>query len=202
MQNDNDERKSSPPAVGSRDGERRRARATFVVGVALFALGGVSVAFYPIGILFIVSGVLFSVLGGLTLVFQARGAELRAHHVVTNAVGLAILIVYLVRGFYPSSPVDPLLLVTGIVFLVLGCFPWAYRLPWYMAGAAGGTLTAAALSADVNVPLVMGRAGEISPFFVNTITLTLGVPGVVVLLAGVWKVCGWPSDGLAATDRS
>ncbi len=167
---------------------------TFVVGVALVGVGMVCIVLHPLLVLFfLVFGVVFLVIGGLTLLFHASGVKLRAHHVIENAVGLLFILFSGFLGFR-DSPATPMILVTGMVFLVLGCFPWAYKLPSYVALAIGGTLLAAAGLARVYVPLIIGRGfgdGETHAFFTALINITIGVPGIVLILAGVARFFRW-----------
>ena len=167
---------------------------TFVVGVALVGVGSVCIVLRPpLGLFILLFGVVFLVIGGLTLLFHASGVKLRAHHVIVNAVGLLFILfaMFLVFG---DSPAVPMTLVTGMVFLVLGWFPWAYKLPSYVALAIGGTLLAAARLAGVYVPLIIGRGfvdGETPGFLIHLINFTLGVPGIVLILAGVARFFRW-----------
>ena len=171
---------------------------TFVVGVALVGVGSVCIVLRPpLGLFILLFGVVFLVIGGLTLLFHASGVKLRAHHVIENAVGLLFILFSGFLGFR-DSPATPMILVTGMVFLVLGCFPWAYKLPSYVALAIGGTLLAAACLAGVYVPLIIGHnapyiedVGEIVGFFIHLINFTLGVPGIVLILAGVARFFRW-----------
>jgi hypothetical protein len=161
---------------------------TFVVGVALVGVGSVCIVLHPpVGLFILLFGVVFLVIGGLTLLFHASGVKLRVHHVIVNAVGLLFILfaMFLVSG---DSPAAPITLVTGMVFLFLGCFLWAYKLPWYVALAVGGTLLAAACLAGVYVPLIIGRGfvdGETPGFLIHLINFTLGMPGIILILAGV-----------------
>jgi len=125
--------------------------------------------------------------------FKLSNSKLRAHHVIVNAVGLLFILfaMFLVFG---DSPAVPMILVTGMVFLFLGCFPWAYKLPSYVALAVGGTLIAAACLAGLYVPLIIGRGfvdGETPGFLIHLINFTLGVPGIVLILAGVARFFRW-----------
>lgn len=201
MQKADDAAECSPPVEKSGVVWTHPSLITFFVGVALFGFGSVAIALAPIGIFFLVFGVVFSLIGGLTFLFRKRGAELRPHHVVENAVGLLFIFFFLLRGFYPASRADLILLGTGIVLLVLGCFPWAYKLPSYVALLVGGTLLVVALAADVSVPLIfIGGVGEGPRVFANTVHLTLGVPGIILILAGVWRIRRWPMNGPGAAD--
>jgi len=167
---------------------------TFVVGVAMVGVGSVCIVLRPpLGLFILPFGVVFLVLGGLTLLFHASGVKLRAHHVIENAVGLLFILFadYLV---FSDSLAVPMTLVTGMVFLVLGWFPWAYKLPSYVALAIGGTLLAAACLAGVYVPLIIGRGfvdGEIVGFSIHLTNFTLGVPGIALILAGVARFFRW-----------
>jgi len=181
---------------------------TFVVGVALVVVGMVCIVLRPpLGLFILLFGVVFLVLGGLTLLFHASGVKLRAHHVIVNAVGL-LLILFAMYLAFGDSPAIPMILVTGMVFLFLGCFPWAYKLPSYVALAVGGTLLAAACLAGVYVPLIIGRGfvdGETAGFLIHLINFTLGVPGIVLILAGVARFFRWllfkTSTQLERADR-
>ena len=167
---------------------------TFVVGVALVGVGSVCIVLRPpLGLFILLFGVVFLVIGGLTLLFHASGVKLRAHHVIENAVGL-LFILFAMFLVFDNSPAVPMTLVTGMVFLVLGCFPWAYKLPSYVALAIGGTLLAAAGLAGVYVPLIIGHGfvdGETPGFLIHLINFTLGVPGIVLILAGVARFFRW-----------
>ncbi len=167
---------------------------TFRVGVALIGVGSVCIVLRPpLGLFILLFGVVFLVIGGLTLLFHASGVKLRVYHVIANAVGLLFILFAMFLAF-GDSPVIPMTLVTGIVFLFLGCFPCAYKLPSYVALAVGGILLAAACLAGVYVPLIIGRGfvdGETTGFLIHLINFTLGVPGIVLILAGVARFFRW-----------
>ena len=167
---------------------------TFGVGVALVGVGSVCIVLRPpLGLFILLFGVAFLVIGGLTLLFHASSVKLRVYHVILKAVGL-LLILFAMFLAFGDSPAVLMTLVTGMVFLVLGCFPWAYKLPSYVALAVGGTLLAAACLAKVYVPLIIGRGfvdGEIPGFLIHLINFTLGVPGIVLILAGVARFFRW-----------
>lgn len=167
---------------------------TFLVGVALVGVGSVCIVLRPpLGLFILLFGVVIFVIGGLPLIFHESGVKLRARHLILNAAGLLFILFAMYLVFSDSTAVL-MTLVTGIVFLFLGCFPWAYKLPSYMALAAGGTLLAAACLAGVYVPLIIGRGfvdGETSGFLIHLINFTLGVPGIVLILAGVARFIQW-----------
>ncbi|MHC4676573.1 MAG: kelch repeat-containing protein [Planctomycetota bacterium] len=164
------------------------------LGVALVGIGSVCIILRPpLGLFVLPFGVVFLVIGGLTLLFRDRGVELRAHHVIASAVGLLFILFAMILVF-DDSPAVSMTLVTGMVFLVLGSFPWAYKLPSYVALAIGGTLLAAARLAGVYVPLIIGRGfvdGEIHGFLIHLINFTLGVPGIILILAGIVSFFRW-----------
>jgi len=60
--------------------------------------------------------------------------------------------------------------------------------------AIGGMLLATACLAGVYVPLIIGRGfvdGETPGFLIHLINFTLGVPGIVLILAGVARFFRW-----------
>ena len=164
------------------------------VGVVLVGFGSVCMVLRPtLGLFALPFGVVLLVIGGLTLLFRARGVKLRAHHVILSAVGLLFILFAMILVF-DDSPAVPMTLVTGMVFLFLGYFPWAYKLPSHVALAIGGILLAAARLAGVYVPLIIGSGfvdGEIPGFLINLISFTLGVPGIILILAGVASLIRW-----------
>lgn len=167
---------------------------TFIIGVALAVVGSVCIIFHPpLGLFILVFGVVFFVIGGLTLLFHASGVKLRAYHVIVNAAGL-LFILFAMFLVFDDSPAVLIILMTGIFFLVIGYFPWAYKLPSYMALAIGGMLFAAACLAGVYVPLIIGHGfvdGEIPGFLIHLANFMLGVPGVVLILSGVASFFRW-----------
>ena len=165
------------------------------VGVVLVGFGSVCMVLRPpLGLFVLPFGVVFLVIGGLTLLFRARGVKLRAHHVIVSAVGLLFIFFAMILGFSDWTAV-PMTLLTGMVFLVLGCFPWAYKLPSYVALAIGGTLLAAACLAGVYVPLFVpfppAGPDDAAGFLIHLINFTLGMPGIILILAGVASFFRW-----------
>ena len=165
-----------------------RSLLTFALGVAFVGVGSVCIVFLPpLGLFILPFGVVFLLIGGLTLLFHARGVKLREHHVIENAVGLFFFFFWMILVF-SNSRFTWMALVTGMVFLALGCFPWANKLPSYVTLPVGGTLLAVALLARVYVPLVVPisfEGNEGTPFLKHLITYTLGVPGIALIFAGV-----------------
>lgn len=102
-----------------------------------------------------------------------------------------IIIAWLLLGF--DSPATGIALVTGMILLLLGCFPWACKLPWYVPSIIGGMLLVAAYFAYVYIPLIVGNKFEgyedMPGALVNLIYFTVGIPGVVLMLAGVASAC-------------
>jgi hypothetical protein len=158
--------------------------------LALVGLGGMCIVLRPpLGLVILLFGVVFLAIGGLTLLFFTSGVKLRAHHVILNALGL-LLILFAMFLAFGDSPAVAITLVTGIVLLILGCFPWAYKLPSYVALAIGGMMLAAAYLAGVYVPLIVSPefVGDETPeFLIHLTNFTLGVPGTVLILAGITR---------------
>lgn len=104
---------------------------------------------------------------------------------------LCILIAWFLIGF--DSPATGIALVAGMILLLLGCFRWACKLPWYVPLVIGGMLVVAAYFACIYIPLIVSDRSEDMPgALINLVYLMLGVPGIVLLLAGVASVC-WRS---------
>ena len=164
---------------------------TLAAGLALAGAGSVGIVLRPpLGVFILLFGVVFLVIGGLTVLFHGSGVKLRAHQVIVNMLGLLLILLAMFLAF-GDSPAVPITLLTGIVFLILGCFPWSYKLPWYVALAIGGMLLAAACLAGVYVPLIIGRDfvdGETPGFLIHLTNFTLGVPGIVLIIAGVARL--------------
>ena len=167
---------------------------TFLIGVVLAVVSSVCIFLHPpLGLFFLLFSVIFLVIGGFTLLLHESGEKLRVYHVIVNALGL-LFILFAMLLVFDDSPAVPMILMTGIFFLILGCFPWAYKLPSYMALAIGGTLLAAACLAGVYVPLIIGRGfvdGEIPGFLIHLANFMLGVPGIVLILAGIVSFFRW-----------
>jgi N-acetylneuraminic acid mutarotase len=165
------------------------------VGVVLVGFGSVCMVLRPpLGLFVLPFGVVLLVIGGLTLLFRDRGVKLQAYHVIVSAVGL-LFIFFAMILVSSNSPAVSMTLVTGMVFLVLGCFSWAYKLPSYVALAIGGTLLAAAYLAGVYVPLFVpfppAGPDDAAGFLIHLINFTLGMPGIILILAGVASFFRW-----------
>lgn len=101
--------------------------------------------------------------------------------------GLLFILISAFLGGY-DSPLTGIALVAGMILLSLGCFLWAFKLPWYVSLTIGGVVFAAACFAGVYVPLIVRQkhVGDETPgFLIYLINFTLGVPGAVLISAGV-----------------
>ncbi len=102
-----------------------------------------------------------------------------------------ILTAMFLLGF--DSPATGIALVAGIILLFLGCFRWACKLLWYVPLMIGGMLLVAAYFAGVYIPLIVSDRSEDMPgALINLVYFTLGVPGIVLMVAGVASAC-WRS---------
>ncbi|VGO15837.1 hypothetical protein PDESU_04424 [Pontiella desulfatans] len=103
-------------------------------------------------------------------------------------LGLMLLFfAMLLWGF--DSPLTGSALLAGMVFLLIGGFVWARKLPWQVALAIGGTTFAAACFAEAYVPLIVSYQGEDMPgFLIHLLNFTLGVPGIAIMLAAVVNI--------------
>lgn len=100
-------------------------------------------------------------------------------------LGLMLLFFAMILwGF--NSPLTVIVLLAGMASLLLGCFLWAHKLPWHAALIIGGIMFAAAWFAAVYVPLIVSYKGEDMPgFVIHLLNVTLGVPGIALILAGI-----------------
>ena len=104
---------------------------------------------------------------------------------------LFFIIAWLLQG--SDSPVTGVSLVTGMILLLLGCFRWACKLPWYVPLTIGGMLVVAAYFAGVYLSLIVSGKSEDWPgALINLVYYILAVPGIVLMLAGVASAC-WRS---------
>ena len=104
---------------------------------------------------------------------------------------LLILIAWLFQGF--DSPFTGIALVAGMFLLLLGCIRWVRKLPWYIPLTIGGILVAAAYFAGAYIPRRISDSSEDMPgALINLAYFALGVPGIVLMLAGVASAC-WRS---------
>ena len=106
-------------------------------------------------------------------------------------LGLMLLFFAMILwGF--NSPLTVPALLAGMALLFLGGFLWAHKLPWQAALMIGGIMFAAAWFAAVYVPLFVSYKGEDMPgFVIHLLNVTLGVPGIALILAGFANVFRW-----------
>ena len=105
---------------------------------------------------------------------------------------MLIFFAMILQGF--DSPATGMTLLTGMVLLILGGLTWACKLPWYEALTIGGMLLGTACLAGTYVPQIVSHTfvGDERPeFLIHLINYTLGVLGIVLILAGFVSLFRW-----------
>lgn len=166
-----------------------------ILGLALCALGGFFALFFSwhefgpsiLVFSFLPLGFVLLVIGWLKRTYaDGTTVIIRPLHQAGIAVGLVLL-------WIGISVILPPVMALGAVMLILGCLPWAFKLPWYVTLPVGAVLVGIAFSARAYVPVLFVPAPPSGPddaagALMGLNAISFGLPGVVFMLSGLTRV--------------
>jgi hypothetical protein len=172
-----------------------RSHWMLIVGSALCALGGFFALFFPWhdngGSILMFSllplGFVLLVIGLLKRAYADGGSViLRPLHQAGIVGGLFLLWIGISAILLP-------VMALGAVMLVLGCLPWAFKLPSYVTLPLGAVLVGIACSSNAYVPVLFVPSPPAGPddaagALKGIHAFSIGLPGVVFMLSGLASV--------------
>ena len=181
--------------LNARGGPRSRSNWMLKLGFALCVLGGFFALIFPwydIGRSILIfsllpAGLVLLVIGLLKRAYaDGSNVVIRPSHQV--GIGVGLLLVWVSFSFFLMP-----IVVLAAVMLILGCLPWAFKLPWQVTLAVGAVLLGIACSAGAYVPVLFVPPPPVGPDDASGglqgINLfSIGVPGVVFVLSGLARV--------------
>jgi hypothetical protein len=172
-----------------------RSNWMWIVGSALCALGVFFALFFPwhdngasiLMFSLLPLGFVLLVIGWLKRAYADGGSVIiRPLHQAGIVGGLFLLWIGVSAILLP-------VMALGAVMLILGCLPWAFKLPWYVTLPLGAVLVGIACSADAYVPVLFVPAPPAGPddaagALKGIHAFSIGLLGVVLTLSGLTRV--------------